>query len=165
MKKVDYEAYLNVRNPVKNKEALFLETLSQMLNNVDDVVIHCIRLLVGCYRDRLIRRNDWELVTLGKHSYFMPRILPEEYRGNKYLYARRNSMWIPTDYYGQSVLISALSCRALVLEKARLKIENQEETPFQKCVYNTLRLSFLIALVTPFIQLCGVFFRYVTFYL
>lgn len=154
MKELMKTAYLGLCNPVKNKEALVLETLSEVFNHVDDVVVYCIRLLVVYHRDRLIRRNDWEVVTLRKHSYFMPRILPVEYFNNKYLYARRNATWIPTDYYGQTVLVSALSCYHIASEKSySKKIKKQNESPFLICIANTVSLSFFIMLVTPFIML------------
>lgn len=144
--------YLELRNPVKNKEALFLETLSEMLNHTDDVVIYCARLLVDHRRDRLIQRNDWEVVTLRKHSYFMPRILPLVYFNNKYKYARRNGLWIPTDYYGQTVLMSALSCCDIIREKSNRKIKKQrEESPFMKYITYAVNLFFLSCLVIPFV--------------
>lgn len=48
MKEVDYHefmktSYLGLCNPVKTKEALVLETLSEVFNHVDDVVVYCIR--------------------------------------------------------------------------------------------------------------------------
>lgn len=157
MKKVDYEevmktTYLDLCNPVKNKEALVLETLSEVFNHVDDVVVYCIRLLVACHRDRLIRRNDWEVVTLRKHSYFMPHIIPEQYHGDTYHYARHNSIWIPTDYHGQTVLMSAKFCHEIVLEKRRRKSENQESS-FQRFMQSVGSLFFCIVSITPFILL------------